>query len=59
VHPTNLGFDIWLIATGILIQFTLAYYLEWISRIGASGKKASADLQPNRKFLASGPIALR
>ena len=59
VHPTTLGFDIWLIATGILIQFTLAYYLEWISRIGASGKKPSAHLQPNRQILAPGQIALR
>jgi hypothetical protein len=54
VHPTNLGFDIWLIVTGILLQFTLAYYLEWLSRIGASAKKPSGEARGKQPVFARG-----
>ncbi|GLS41616.1 membrane protein [Mesorhizobium tianshanense] len=42
VSPGGLPYDTILISTGIALQFGFAYYLEWLPRIGWSGKK----LQP-------------
>jgi len=38
VHPGGFLFDVMLMAGGIIVQFALAYYLEWLSNIGFSGK---------------------
>lgn len=45
VNPGGLPYDTLLIATGIVMQFTLAYYLEWLPSIGW-GKKAAAKPAP-------------
>jgi hypothetical protein len=34
VNPGGLPYDTLLIATGIVMQFALAYYLEWLPTIG-------------------------
>nr|WP_245428902.1 OpgC family protein [Phyllobacterium phragmitis] len=41
VNPGGIPYDTLLIATGIVVQFALAYYLEWLPRIGWGGKSAS------------------
>jgi hypothetical protein len=48
VNPGGLPYDTLLIATGIVVQFALAYYLEWLPRIGWGGKSAAkaAPVQP-------------
>ena len=38
VYPVSLSLDTLLIATGIMAQFALVYYLEWLPRIGWKGK---------------------
>ena len=38
VYPVSLSFDTLLIAGGIMAQFALVYYLEWLPRIGWKGK---------------------
>jgi len=38
VYPVSLSFDTLLIASGIMAQFALVYYLEWLPRIGWGGK---------------------
>jgi len=40
INPGGFPYDTLLIATGIIMQFALAYYLEWLPTIGW-GKKAS------------------
>src|SRR5690606_22569361 len=45
VNPGGLPYDTLLIATGIVMQFTLAYYLEWLPSIGW-GKRAAAKPTP-------------
>jgi len=39
VSPGGLLYDTVLISTGIALQFALAYYLEWLPKVGWSGKK--------------------
>ena len=41
VNPGGLPYDALLIATGVVMQFALAYYLEWLPTIGW-GKKPAA-----------------
>ncbi|PYE88686.1 OpgC family protein [Phyllobacterium leguminum] len=41
INPGGLPYDTLLIATGIVVQFALAYYLEWLPRIGWGGKTAA------------------
>ena len=54
--PGGFVFDCWLIGTGILIQFTLAYYLEWLSRLHPTG--AARGKQPAAlPGIASGGMA--
>lgn len=45
VNPGGLPYDTLLIATGIVMQFALAYYLEWLPSIGW-GKKGAATPKP-------------
>ncbi len=46
VNPGGLPYDTLLIATGIVMQFALAYYLEWLPTIGWSKKGARASAKP-------------
>ena len=43
VNPGGVPYDSLLIATGIVMQFALAYCCEWLSGAGASGKTAAAS----------------
>lgn len=45
VNPGGTPYDALLIAIGISMQFALAYYLEWLSRIGWNGKPRSRPMQ--------------
>ncbi|MPR63962.1 hypothetical protein D7027_19425 [Ochrobactrum intermedium] len=47
VNPGGLPYDTLLIATGIVMQFALAYYLEWLPTIGWSKKGAAASVKPS------------
>ncbi|RUU95590.1 hypothetical protein EOB36_32130 [Mesorhizobium sp. M6A.T.Cr.TU.017.01.1.1] len=38
INPGGFAYDSLLIAAGIAMQFALAYYLEWLSGLGRSGK---------------------
>ncbi|MBZ9897379.1 OpgC family protein [Mesorhizobium sp. BR1-1-6] len=38
INPGGLAYDSLLLAAGIAMQFALAFYLEWLSTIGGSGK---------------------
>ena len=40
VSPGGILYDVILISTGIALQFGLAYYLEWLPKIGWGGTKA-------------------
>lgn len=42
VNPGGIPYDTLLIATGIIVQFALAYYLEWLTLIGWRGKQPAA-----------------
>ncbi len=46
VHPVSLSFDTLLIATGIMAQFALVYYLEWLRGLGWKGKAAARTAVP-------------
>lgn len=46
VYPVSLSFDTLLIATGIMLQFALVYYLEWLARLTQSGKAATSRAMP-------------
>ncbi len=46
VNPGGLPYDTLLIATGVVMQFALAYYLEWLPTIGWSAKGAAKAAQP-------------
>jgi len=39
VSPGGMVYDVVLISTGVALQFALAYYLEWLPRIGWADKK--------------------
>jgi hypothetical protein len=39
IHPDGFALDTALISGGLLIQFAIAYYLEWLRSIGWGGKK--------------------
>lgn len=52
VVPVSLSFDTLLIAAGIMAQFALVYYLEWLTRIGWKGNvpaKMTAPEMPKTK----------
>lgn len=40
INPGGIPYDTLLIATGIIVQFALAYYLEWLGMIGWKGRTA-------------------
>ncbi|MER8753092.1 OpgC family protein [Mesorhizobium sp. M1050] len=42
INPGGFAYDCLLISAGIAMQFALAYYLEWISGLGWSGKSRPA-----------------
>jgi hypothetical protein len=46
VNPGGVPYDALLIATGIIMQFALAYCCEWLSGAGASGKTAPKPSGP-------------
>lgn len=56
VSPGGLTYDAILISTGIALQFALAYYLEWLPRIGWAGKKPKPAAAAPR---AVGGVALK
>ena len=49
VNPGGIAYDALLIVTGVIMQFALAYFIEWLSAIGLSGKKATAAAPPQRE----------
>jgi hypothetical protein len=55
VSPGGILYDAILISTGIALQFGLAYYLEWLPKIGWGGTKARPAPAPH----AIGGVALR
>ena len=52
--PPSLLFDTILIATGIALQFAFAYYLEWLSKLGAPAPRAGQPARARRPALAGG-----
>lgn len=46
INPGGLVYDSLLISAGIAMQFALAFYLEWLSTIGGSGKARTAQTVP-------------
>jgi hypothetical protein len=56
VNPGGLPYDTLLIATGIVVQFALAYYLEWLPRIGWSGKGAAKPAAATAPAAAPDPL---
>ncbi|WOC16519.1 OpgC family protein [Pseudochrobactrum sp. MP213Fo] len=55
VYPVSLSFDTLLIATGILAQFALVYYLEWLPRIGWKGKAPAKSPTPETRHTENRP----
>lgn len=53
VNPGGFPYDTLLIATGIVMQFALAYYLEWLPRIGWSAKPAAKPMPAPQTVAAS------
>ncbi|MEP9372166.1 OpgC domain-containing protein [Mesorhizobium sp. KR1-2] len=48
VSPGGLLYDTVLISTGIALQFALAYYLDWLPRIGWGGRKPEPSTEAAR-----------
>ncbi|TPL90285.1 OpgC family protein [Mesorhizobium sp. B2-3-12] len=46
INPGGFVYDSLLIAAGIAMQFALAFYLEWLSTIGGSGKARTTQKDP-------------
>ena len=46
VNPGGIFYDALLIVTGVIMQFALAYLLEWLAGIGLSAKKAATRTAP-------------
>jgi hypothetical protein len=55
LNPGGLLDDTLLIASGIMAQFALAYYLEWLPRIGWGGRPVQKPTQP-KTLLAGKPV---
>lgn len=53
VSPGGLLYDVVLISTGVALQFALAYYLEWLSRLGRTAKAGSAEPAATRPPVAT------
>ena len=59
VNPGGLSYDALLIATGVVMQFAVAYFIEWLSAIGLSGKKAPAGAQSQREpWISALPVRM-
>ena len=57
VNPGGLAYDALLIVTGMIMQFAVAYFIEWLSAIGLSGKKApAAPSQQSEPWLLQSPV---
>ena len=57
VNPGGLAYDALLIVTGMIMQFAVAYFIEWLSAIGLSGKKAPAGAQSQREpWMLQSPV---
>ncbi|MER8973894.1 MULTISPECIES: OpgC family protein [unclassified Mesorhizobium] len=59
VNPGGFAYDSLLLAAGIAMQFALAFYLEWLSAIGWSGKGKPVrnEAPPVRPSFGIGPMA--
>ncbi|RUX43772.1 hypothetical protein EOA33_28495, partial [Mesorhizobium sp. M4A.F.Ca.ET.050.02.1.1] len=57
INPGGLAYDTLLISAGIAMQFALAFYLEWLSGIGSSGKKPARGEVPARASFGVQPMA--
>ncbi|MER8526238.1 OpgC domain-containing protein [Mesorhizobium sp. M1272] len=59
VNPGGFAYDSLLLAAGIAMQFALAFYLEWLSAIGWSGKGKPVrnEASPVRPSFGIGPMA--
>ncbi|ESX81903.1 OpgC domain-containing protein [Mesorhizobium sp. M0189] len=58
INPGGIAYDSLLLAAGIAMQFALAFYLEWLSAIGWSGKgKPVRNAPPGRPSFGIGPMA--
>ncbi|WP_192182640.1 OpgC family protein [Mesorhizobium amorphae] len=59
INPGGLAYDTLLIAAGIAMQFALAFYLEWLSGIGSSGKKpVRSETAPARTAFGAQPATV-
>jgi hypothetical protein len=59
VNPGGFSYDALLIATGVIMQFALAYFIEWLSGIGLSGKKAPAPAAKKREpWMLTSPVRM-
>lgn len=60
VSPGGLVYDTVLIATGIALQFALAYYLDWLPKLGWGRKPAAPEpaKAPARSFAGKTPSVL-
>ncbi|CAN7533901.1 OpgC family protein [Mesorhizobium amorphae] len=58
INPGGLAYDTLLIAAGIAMQFALAFYLEWLSAIGSSGKKSRSEAPARASFGAQPATAV-
>ncbi|TIS54593.1 OpgC family protein [Mesorhizobium sp.] len=60
INPGGLAYDSLLIAAGMAMQFALAFYLEWLSTIGGSGRKpARSEAAPVRAAFSGQPVTAR
>jgi hypothetical protein len=60
INPGGLAYDALLISAGIAMQFALAFYLEWLSGIGWSGKKPVRTEAPAaRQPFGMAPVVAR
>ncbi|WP_202354794.1 OpgC family protein [Mesorhizobium sp. 113-3-3] len=59
INPGGLAYDSLLLSAGIAMQFALAFYLEWLSTIGGSGKVRAAqkDVMPVRTSFGISAVA--
>jgi len=59
INPGGLAYDTLLLSAGIAMQFALAFYLEWLSTIGGSGKVRTSqkDVTPVRASFGISAVA--
>lgn len=59
VNPGGLPYDTLLIATGVVVQFALAYYLEWLANLKMESKVASTSVSAEPQALPAGKSAAK